>query len=235
MESVALNRVQSREIDRIAINDYWIPGIVLMENAGRNCAERILSQMNHSPRQTPTLIACGPGNNGGDGLVIARHLHNQGVPVRVLLVCDPDKFQGDAAINFRIVDRMGLTVIRWDQLETKPEQESAVTEIDGQPVAVFVDAMLGSGAQGDPRSPMSNVITFANGSTFLRIAIDIPTGLDCDSGQPGQPTVRAHRTLSLVSLKTGFTQECAAEYLGSTEIVDIGIPTALIGQVTGNG
>src|SRR5262245_32026623 len=115
---IRLSRQQVREIDRRAIEEFGVPGIVLMENAGRSAAEFLISllketQTSSLSRLSPnlsTLICCGKGNNGGDGFVIARHLNNRGIPVRVLLFAQPADLSGDAAVNFSIIKRSGLPI-----------------------------------------------------------------------------------------------------------------------------
>src|SRR6266566_4877690 len=101
-----LTRAQVRELDRRAIEEYGVPGIVLMENAGRGAAELLLAL----GARGPVVICCGKGNNGGDGFVIARHLDNHGIPVRILLFAPPEDLSGDAAINYRIVERSRLPI-----------------------------------------------------------------------------------------------------------------------------
>ena len=105
MQEIILSRDQSRAVDEIAINEFGVPGIILMENAGRNVAELLVQQ---SPLGQVTIL-CGKGNNGGDGFVIARNLDNQGIPVSVFLVENPNKLAGDAATNFQIIQRSGIS------------------------------------------------------------------------------------------------------------------------------
>jgi len=116
-ESIVLSRAQSRRVDQIAIEDYGIPGIVLMENAARNASDIIFEQLQHRPASTgnaPTvLIVCGGGNNGGDGYAIARHLHNQCVGVTLIAAVPGSKLNGDAKINYDIAQRMNLPIAAW--------------------------------------------------------------------------------------------------------------------------
>src|SRR5881409_833004 len=106
MASTYLSRDEVRELDRRAISEFGMPGVVLMENAGRGAAELLVSLGIHGR----VLICCGKGNNGGDGFVIARHLGNRGVPVRLGLFCRPEELSGDAATNYRIIAKAGLPV-----------------------------------------------------------------------------------------------------------------------------
>src|SRR5947209_5571043 len=109
MSGQFLTRAEVRALDRRALDEHGVPGVVLMENAGRGAAEVLLSLGVHGP----VVVCCGKGNNGGDGFVIARHLANQQVPVSVLLFADPATLTGDAAVNYRIAAKLGLPVGVW--------------------------------------------------------------------------------------------------------------------------
>src|SRR5207302_5011864 len=132
-------RAEVREIDRRAIEEFGVPGVVLMENAGRGAAGVLLSLGIGGP----VLICCGKGNNGGDGFVIARHLDNRGVGVRVLLFARPEELTGDAAINFRIIERSGLPIV------IQPDPAALAGEL--APTAWVVDALFGTGLTGGVR------------------------------------------------------------------------------------
>jgi NAD(P)H-hydrate epimerase len=213
-----------REIDRRAIEEYGIPGVVLMENAGRNATEIIL-------RACPTLrraaIVCGRGNNGGDGFVIARHLHNAGRHVRLILTSPPESLSGDAAINYGIAAKMKL-----ENQILDTNEEIAGSTVLFEDCDVIVDALLGTGFVGQMRPPMDSVIAAINRSGCKNIfAIDLPSGMDCDSGAPSAQTVRAHHTITFVALKLGFDRPGAAEFTGTVHVADIGAPIELIQQV----
>jgi NAD(P)H-hydrate epimerase len=208
-------------VDRRAIEEYGIPSVVLMENAGRNAAENILRL---APTFSTTAIICGSGNNGGDGFVIARHLHNAGKHVRLLLTCPPESLAGDAAINHGIVAKMNLACSTWD---SAGKSSVFLKECD-----VIVDALLGTGFQGDVRPPMDAVIDAINQSGCPNIfAIDVPSGLDCDTGRPSGHTVRAHHTITFVARKLGFDQPGAAEFTGRVHVAEIGAPIEIIDQI----
>src|SRR5262245_25447385 len=189
---MVLTRAQVREIDRRAIEEYGVPGVVLMENAGRGAAEVLLSLGVGGP----AVICCGKGNNGGDGLVIARHLDNRGVGVRVLLFARPDELTGDAAANYRIIERSGLPIVIEPDLGTLLAERSAATWV--------VDALFGTGLTGAVRPPFNGIIAAINGSGRPVLAVDIPSGLDCDTGLSPGPTVRAAHTVTFVAEKVGF-------------------------------
>ncbi len=222
--SIALSRGQVREIDRRTMEEYGIPGVVLMENAGRNAAQFILTL----PRPgDPIAIVCGGGNNGGDGFVIARHLANAGVDVELFLACATARLTGDAAVHYRIVERMALKRRPFD---TPERMDAGRSILHG--CTVIVDALLGTGFTGPVRPPLDRVIEAINQATgAIVVAIDVPSGLDCDSGQPALPTLRAHYTITFVASKIGFDAPGAAAYTGEVVVADIGAPLGLIQKV----
>src|SRR3954469_15349749 len=191
-----LTRAEARELDRRAMDEWGIPGVVLMENAGRGMAE-LLKALGI---QGTVVVCSGRGNNGGDGFVIARHLDIAGVPVRVLLFARPEELAGDAGINYRILARSGIPaeVLAGDPLdEDKLRAELAAADW-------VVDALFGSGLRGPVRAPFDRVIQAINDSRARVLAVDIPSGLDSDTGQPLGPTVRARHTATVAALKKGF-------------------------------
>jgi NAD(P)H-hydrate epimerase len=219
-----LSREQVREVDRRAIADYGLPGIVLMENAGRGVAERLKAL----GARGPIVICCGRGNNGGDGLVIARHLDQRGVAVRVLLFARVDELQGDAAINARVVCRAGLPLEELPDGGKPAELAEELARADW-----LVDCLLGTGARGEPREPLAAVIDQMNAAGRPILAVDLPSGLDCDTGQPAQHTIRAARTCTFVALKPGFLAPGAAAYTGEIDVIDIGVPRRLLEEIVG--
>jgi NAD(P)H-hydrate epimerase len=211
-----LSRDQVREVDRRAIDEFGVPGVVLMENAGRGCAE-LLRALGISGR---VVVCAGPGNNGGDGLVIARHLDNEEVPVHVLLFGDPGQLRGDAAVNFRIVERSDLprTVFAGSEINLEAVR-SELARADW-----VVDALFGTGLSRPVGAPYAEVITAINSGPGRVLAVDIPSGLDCDTGLPLGEAVRAHHTATMVALKKGFANPAAAAWLGQVHVIDIGAP-----------
>jgi NAD(P)H-hydrate epimerase len=223
--ALVLARDQVRCIDDLAINDYGVPGIVLMENAGRGAAEII--DRDYGPHGS-AFIACGTGNNGGDGLVIARHLHNAGWSVRVMIAGDASKLSPDAAINDRIIQAMNIE--RIVAADGAAQQDLAKSIL---PREVVIDALLGTGFQDRVRSPLAEVIAVLNAAARRAlIAVDVPSGLDCDTGEPGGVAVRADLTITFVALKKGFLAEHARPYIGGCKVVDIGVPRELIRRIT---
>jgi NAD(P)H-hydrate epimerase len=224
MNAVALTRDQSREIDRRAIEDYGMSGLVLMENAGRGCVD-LLERLGIDG---PVVILCGKGNNAGDGFVIARHLTIRGHECRVLLLCSPNELRGDAAANFAILQKSDIPII---DLSLQRAGASPPPELNR--AAWVVDALLGTGAAGEPRPPFDAAINWINSrpAGTRALAVDVPSGLDCDTGQPASHTVRADHTCTFAAMKIGFTQPAAKPFTGTVHVCDIGVPPRLIDEV----
>ncbi len=218
----ALTVQQIRELDVLAIEHVGLPGAVLMENAGAAAAEFIYSTLVNPPAAN-LLILCGSGNNGGDGLVIARRLHNAGVRVEVALAAPREKLQGDAAINLAICERMDIAL--------HDCAERVTTEVNDRIEAsdALVDALLGTGATGAPRGLIAELVTIANRAARpTKFAIDAPTGLDADSGELHNPCFQADATVTMLAAKVGFTSHAARTVLGRLVVVDIGLPRELV-------
>lgn len=220
-----LTRAEVREVDRLAIEEYGLPGIVLMENAGRNAA-RLLHELGISG---PVAIACGRGNNGGDGFVIARHLQLLGHEVRLVLACPLADYRGDAAVNADVVRRAGLANL--DLSTASPEDWAAAL----RGAVWIVDALLGTGATGAPRGAVATAITAINearaageGRGVRVFAVDLPSGLDCDTGDRAGACIRADVTATFVARKPGFDAPTARDLTGAVHVLDIGAPAALL-------
>lgn len=218
-----LTREQVRAIDRRAIDEFGIPGVVLMENAGRGATEVLLRL---GVRGTVTVCA-GKGNNGGDGFVIARHLDLHGQPVRVLLFARPEDLTGDAAVNYQIIARSGLPIAVFP--DATFDDRSLQADLGRS--AWLVDALFGTGLTGAVRAPFDRVITAMNATGVPVLAVDIPSGLDCDTGLPLGPCIRATHTVTFVAQKQGFANPAAKEWLGEVHVAHIGAPRALLGGV----
>jgi len=228
---LTLTREQVRQIDRLAIEELGIPGVVLMENAGRNAAEVVLdmieSELQMVAQDAKVAILCGGGNNGGDGYVIARHLSNAGVRVVACAIKPIDDLTGDAAVHARVAERMGLV---------KPcaGPELLHGELDALGPNIVVDALLGTGFEGQVRDDLAAVIDICNAlreAGASVVAVDVPSGLDCDTGEPANATVAADVTVTFVAVKSGFAQPAAEAWVGRVVPVDIGTPPSLIGRV----
>jgi len=218
----SLTRDEVRDIDRRAIQELGLPGIVLMENAGRGAAEFLI----RLGIDGPVTIAAGKGNNGGDGFVIARHLANHGFDVRVLLFADPHELTGDALTNYRVLSAAGMS--------PRHCAEAGPTEWGDElrSSSWIVDALLGTGTRGTVREPFAMVIDQINAARVGVFAVDLPSGLDCDTGLPLGPCVRAAHTATFVAPKRGFDSPGAALYTGQVHVIDIGVPRVLLQSFT---
>lgn len=222
MPDFQLSRDAVRDVDRRAIEEFGLPGIVLMENAGRGAVEALLQQ----GCRGPVAICAGKGNNGGDGFVIARHLELRDLDVKVLLFCDSGELTGDAAINFRVIQAAGIPIIPM----TAAEPDSLDAELSS--AEWIVDALLGTGLRGAVREPYRTAIAAINRSGKRVLAIDLPSGMDCDTGEPLGACVNATCTVTFVALKAGFVQNPrSVQFTGPVCVVDIGVPRSLLESV----
>lgn len=210
---IILSRDEARKIDQRAINDFGIPGIVLMENAGRSVSDYLLSLK----PQGKVVICCGKGNNAGDGFVIARHLYNHRIPTHVILFANEQELKGDAKINYNIIKKLFLPITVIDEKNTQP----FVNLLDE--AEWIVDAIFGTGLQGNVKPPYNHIIQIINESNKKVLAVDTPSGLDCDTGEPLGHAVKATCTVTFFGYKKGFINPKASEFIGDIFIGDIGI------------
>jgi NAD(P)H-hydrate epimerase len=235
----SLSRDEVRELDRRAIEEFGVPGVVLMENAGRGCAE-LLMRLN--PDRRPVVVLCGPGNSGGDGFVIARHLDNHGWPVKVWLVRPetPGRSFGfgqiAAATDRRLSPDCETNAAIWahaNPLGTNDTPGSAWKEAlvrDVTDAGWVVDALFGTGLTRPLADPYGELIPFLNASGRPILAVDVPSGMDSDTGAALGPTVRAAHTATFVGLKNGFLDPEFRQYTGELHVIDIGAPRALVDE-----
>ncbi len=226
-----LTREQVRRVDRICVEEFGIPGIVLMENAARaivTVARELLSRAGG----TRVLIVCGGGNNGGDGYAAARHLYNAGYEVAIGAHPMPEILpsaaaggpggvgEKDAQINARICDRMGLRI--------EPATPSSIAQAQAD---LVIDALLGTGLDKPPREDAADLIRAMNARRTPILAVDVPSGLDCDTGRPlssHEDCIRANVTVTMAADKAGFAH--AHQWTGVIVITDIGAPPEAIGR-----
>lgn len=221
METNYLDRQLAREVDRRAVEEYSLSGLVLMENAGRACADTLF----RIGVAGPVVICCGRGNNAGDGFVIARHLDLWGESVRVLLFRDPSELCGDAAANYAVLAKCDIPIVLLDSADDE-RFDRALHHADW-----IIDTLLGTGAHGAPRPPLDKVIPRLNEHPAKRMAVDLPSGLDCDTGKPAKITFRADHTCTFVAAKAGFAAETAKEFVGMVHVLDIGAPRKLMEEM----
>ncbi|MBW5447986.1 NAD(P)H-hydrate dehydratase [Cohnella sp. CFH 77786] len=222
---------EMRAIDRYAVDGIGIPALVLMENAGREIAEEIVRResagawgrcriagRNGAPRW---VVLVGKGNNGGDGIVCARHLAERGIEVQLLYAMPPDSWAGEAGVQRDIAAKMGLPSAVYGE----------GGGFDWRAWDGIVDALLGTGASGAPREPYASLIREANASGLPIVAADVPSGLDADTGQVANPCIRASVTVALALLKRGLLLHPGAEAAGEVVVRPIGIPAAAVRQL----
>ena len=214
-----LTREQVRSVDRMAVEDFHIPSIILMENAGRGATE-VLVRLGI---RGEVIVLCGCGNNAGDGLVVARHLDRQAFPVRVVCATDPTEWQGDTATNYRIASASKIPICPFADVDTISDELKQADWI--------VDALLGTGTRGAPRSPLDDMIRRANDTNTKRLALDLPSGLDCDTGEHSDPTFSADHTCTFVAAKPGLIAQGARQFVGQLHVVDIGVPRILVERI----
>lgn len=218
---VVMSRDEVRAFDAWAINTLGIPGVVLMENAGRSCAELIIDKLKNAAGRK-VCIFCGTGNNGGDGYVIARHLINHGVKVAVVVCGDRNKIKGDAKTNLDILEQMGESI---EVLNPSDRDIAGRVERFAAGAGVIVDGLFGTGLRGQLSDEYIRLIESINACDCPAMAVDIPSGLDCDTGEPLGAAIRAVWTVTFVAVKKGFISESAAQYTGEIYVASIGIAT----------
>jgi NAD(P)H-hydrate epimerase len=214
---------EMQELDRKAIETYRIPGIVLMENAGRGAAE-VISNFFPEIHKKKVAIIAGKGNNGGDGFVIARYLLNQGIYVRVYLLTDPKGLRGDAETNFSIFHRMKGEVI-----SVPSSKDYIKVKRDLEKYDILVDGIFGTGLDAEVRGYYREVIDHLNTLQRPIVAIDIPSGLDANTGKPLGTAIRASLTITFGLPKIGLLIPPGLDYVGEkVKVIDIGIPKRLV-------
>lgn len=221
-----LSRDEVRDVDRRAVEEYGMPSVILMENAGRGAAE-LLMQLGI---EGPLAICAGRGNNAGDGFVIARHLENAGYEVRVLLFCQteasgsrPVGLKGDAATNYQILEKAGTPIRALGRDFDTEDLDRELAQADW-----VVDALLGTGVRGELRPPFPTIIERINAAGKKVLAVDLPSGMDCDTGEPLGVCIQADHTATFVARKTGFDAPGADELTGQVHVLGIGVPRVML-------
>ena len=213
---------EMQEMDRRTIEDFGIPGMVLMENAGRGAIRFFLEQFPDIEKHQVGVIA-GRGNNGGDGYVMARYLKQKGASVKVYLLSTADRVQGDAASNLKFLKSMDIPLIEISSEAPFSKHKSEMARLD-----VWIDAILGTGLKSDVKGYLKTVIEFINGLNKPVFAVDIPSGLNSDTGQVCGTCIRAKATATFAFAKTGHMIYPGTHYTGSLKVVDIGIPYPIV-------
>jgi len=212
---------QMREIDRKAIEENNLSGLTLMENAGSRIFQN-LKNIYPDLRLKKTVIFAGSGNNGGDGFVVARHLYNYGVKVKVFLLTPFNKIKGEAGENLNTINKMGVELIEAETTKLE-EIQRAIQNSD-----LIIDAILGTGLQGKVTGLKAKIIDLINIANKEVVAIDVPSGLNADTGRIEGPCIKAAHTITLALPKIGLLIFPGASYAGKITIEDIGIPSYLL-------
>ena len=221
MQLFTLSQAQCKQVDAIAAERYGISGSLLMEMAGlfaTNLLESLIVQ-------GKIVICCGKGNNAGDGFVMARYLQIRGYEVEIWLEEPPQKLPEDAGRNFDILKHIMPEAIHYRS------HDAGMFEKTLESADWIVDAILGVGTQGAPREPYATMIRQINQAGKKVFAMDVPSGLDADTGIPHDPTVRAQCTATFMVLKKGFLSPQASGMLGRVHVIDIGIPSRIFVEI----
>lgn len=221
---IVLSRDEVRAIDAAAVDELGLSGMLLMENAARGACD-VLVQRFQVERQpdSPTVIVCGPGNNGGDGLAIARQLLAKGLPVDIHLLRGGKELSHDAAENLAILNRAGIEV---REVTTPASLQQRLLQLSSQDVVV--DCLLGTGVKGSPHEPFASIIRAINDSAARILAVDVPSGVDCELGTADGDCIRANWTVTFVGLKKGFLLNSAAQFTGEISVAHIGLPDSWV-------
>lgn len=217
---MAVSVKQIQQLDETAINRCGVPSLALMENAGRSVAQETLKLLRNK-RNPEVCVICGLGNNAGDGFVVARHLINAGLSVRVLLIGRGRRLKHDAAINYEILKKIKYPVLESDRVSKR--QLKIIQSAD-----IIVDAIFGVGLNRRITEPFLGFIEAVNRLGKKVISVDIPSGLDGTTGRIYGACVIADVTVTFTLMKKGFLKMQGPVHAGKVVVADIGIPLALI-------
>ena len=215
------NQQQMNQLDHYTMHELGLPGVVLMENAGYAVVQEIIQDAKGT---TPTvLVLAGGGNNGGDGFVIARRLVDVGFPVHVMLTVNEDQLKGYAKIHFVAYMKRNLPVAQYDV--------GTLTDwLTGS--EIIVDCLLGTGVNGAVRSPMKEIIEAVNEAQKTVYAVDLPSGVNANTGQVANVAIKAFKTITFVMPKLGFFMQQGPQYVGEWKVVDISVPISAVEKLS---
>jgi len=216
---------EMRTLDQKAINEYGIPGVVLMENAGLSVFKLVKEHFGGELGQKRVLILAGKGNNGGDGFVVARHLANVGCDVKLCILCKPEEFQGDALTNWQILRRMN---IRYHVVLN--ERDLNVVRVALMYTELVIDAIFGTGFKGEAGGTVAKIIQLVNEAGKPVVSVDLPSGAEADTGCVRGACIKATYTVTFALPKLGLVLEPAVRYVGSLLVGDISLPAQLISR-----
>lgn len=213
---------EASQIDRRAQEEFGIPSVILMENAGRQSAD-VAMEMLRGKQDSIVVCVCGRGNNGGDGFVTARYLINKRISVHTFLIGEPLEIKGDAKINYTVLQKMGAKIV---VLENK--EDFTLLEERLKQAGLIIDAIFGVGLQGEVEQPYKMVIELINASVKPILSIDIPSGLDATEGKARGACIKATQTITFALPKIGFIKNDGPLYTGKLTVADISIPKILL-------
>ena len=222
-----LNAAQMRDADRQTIDEIGIPSMVLMENAGRQVVAALEAAYDDLADKHVAIL-CGPGNNGGDGFVVARTLHQRGVDVSVFVIATMAAIKGDARLNLEILGRLGLTVVEISDEQAWDLHFSEISQCD-----LIVDAIFGTGLKSPLGGMLETVAADVNASSIAVVAVDLPTGLSADHAEPIGECIRAAMTVTLAAPKLPLVLPPGEALAGTIVVADIGIPPEVLDGLAG--
>ena len=215
---------QMKAIDKRTQEEFGIPAIILMENAGRAAAEVALDMLSEK-KDKRVVCVCGKGNNGGDGFVCARHLINSEIDVDIFLVGDISELRREAKINCNIVQKMGKSI---ETLQHKENLASLKDKLER--AQLIVDAIFGTGLSGEVKEPYRTIIQLINSYEKPVLSVDVPSGLDATEGKVLSVCIKATKTVTFALPKTGFIKNDGPSHVGELIVADISIPKTLLTQ-----
>jgi hydroxyethylthiazole kinase-like uncharacterized protein yjeF len=217
MKAATVKQIQ--KLDRVAIDEYGMPSIILMENAGRLVAAEVLRQLKRKKNPKVSVI-CGLGNNAGDGFVVARHLINAGIKAKVYHFGKEKQLKVDALINYRFFKKLRFPIAPI-KLSNQGLLPAEISKVD-----IVVDAIFGAGLNRDIQNPFKSIIEGINSSSAKIISVDIPSGLNGTTGKIYGVCIKANTTVTFSLAKKGFYKNYGPALTGKVIVVDIGIPYA---------
>ena len=215
MEIPSLTAEQIKQVDSLAVKFFGVDILQLMENAARNVAETARIVLGKLKGKEITIL-CGKGNNGGDGLVAARFLSNWGAKPKVILACHPDELSEENRAQLGVLRSMFVEILH---LINSYQFEDAIKRAD-----LVIDGLIGYNIHGDPEGLYAKLIDFTNQNAKKVLAIDIPSGLNPDTGQPYNPCIKADSTITFCLPKKGLLEKSAKDFVGKLYLGDIGVP-----------
>ncbi|MBO8158245.1 NAD(P)H-hydrate dehydratase [Thermosyntropha sp.] len=217
-----LKAAEMKEIDKRASSEYGIPSIVLMENAGIRTVE-VIEEVLGDIREKKVVVVAGKGNNGGDGLVIARQLINGGARVETFLLGEEKELTVDTRINYEVLQKMKGSIYPLLTPDHLQIFKNSLLNAD-----LIVDSIYGIGFKGSLGDFEAEVVNIINRSRSLVVAVDIPSGIEADTGKVHNTAVKAHRTVTFAALKLGLILEPGHSFAGNITVADISIPRGLV-------